>query len=671
MRILEASLVLALVSLASAIDPAASSSASSPGSSGTGPYVGTAKTFPLKAFSASNPKPAKRDFTKRELLQIQSSATTLVSVKEFHKRADPAAASSSSAQPGAPKSDSAGLAVDGYGHDLSYYVQIQLGSVPQNQRQAIQKTYNLLVDTGSFYTWVYGPMCTTQQCMAHNRFDPTASSTFNSGSVGSNGQQNGQKEAFAITYGSGSVKGAIVNDSLSIAGFKCPQKFGLAETVDDQFAAFAPFDGMLGLPAADKSPAQFPGVVTTLAQQGLIAQRVFGVSLGKSTDATDEGSLTIGGVDRTKYSGDVVFLPTVQGKDSTTAPGNSNRSLLWEIVVSAFYLDGFAVDFGPEKRTAIVDTGTTLLIMTPADALKFHSYIENSRTDGSNFVVPCNTSMQVELEFNGARFKIAPEDYVGVPYTGGSSGSGSDFCISNVQGIQFETNQWILGTVFLKNVYTVFDMEARQVGFATKVGGPTVETKPDSYNVYSSSSGSNSDTSISIINTLTPTTTQPTFSFNSDTPTNSNLNSAAASLSLSLSLPAAIPPQQPQQPGPSTPTSTDTLGAWSAYHLHHTHSDQLLGAAVSTSPAAAVLISNATESFYPQPQPPPVVAPTPISSGGSIGDGGISRTSSVVIKPSSALAAPALLGGDGDGGSRMFRVVSGWCWLALLFFVDL
>lgn len=625
MRIL-ASLVLALVSIAAAIDPApslpSSSSSSSPSlgsraGAGGGPHVGTAKTYPLKAFPSS-PNPAKRGLLTKRELQIQASSTTLVCVKEFSKRAGggtpPPPQPATVQQP-----DSAGFAVDGYGHDLSYYVQIQLGSAAQNQRQSIQKVYNLLVDTGSFYTWVYGPTCTAQQCLAHNRFDPSTSSTFAAGSAGGNSDgQNDQSTAFAITYGSGSVTGSIVNDSLALAGFKCPQKFGLAEAVDDHFAAFAPFDGMLGLPAADKSPAEFPGVVSTLAQQGLIARRVFSVSLGKSTDATDEGSLTIGGVDSSKYSGEVVYLPTVQGKDSAVA-GNSNRALLWEILVSGFYLDGFAVDFGPETRTAIVDTGTTLLIMTPADALKFHSYIEFSRTDGSNFVVPCNTSMQVELEFNGARFKVAPEDYVGVPYTGGGGSGGADFCISNVQGIQFETNQWILGTVFLKNVYTVFDMDARQVGFANKVGGPTAETKPDSYIVSYDSTA------------ITPT--QPP----SLLPPSSGSGAAASPL------PVAPP--------------TDT--AWS-YHSHsHSLSDQLLGG-VPTSPAelSAIITPNATtESFYPPPLPPSP-ASTPPSTGG--GDSALP-----VIKPSSAPAAPALWAGRSSVGWS----VSGW--LALLFFIGL
>ena len=46
---------------------------------------------------------------------------------------------------------------------------------------------------------------------------------------------------------------------------------------------------------------------------------------------------------------------------------------------------------------------------------------------------------------------------------------GSGQCVGSVQGLDhgLGSNVWILGDSFMKNVYTAFDFEHNQVGFAT------------------------------------------------------------------------------------------------------------------------------------------------------------------------------------------------------------
>lgn len=409
--------------------------------------VGTARTFPLKTANVSESSMSRRD-----LLLSTRSEVSMILVEQVVSGGKVVLAD------GSASSSTTGTAlVNQDGSDISYYIEVKAGTQSSNSSALNDTTtYNLIVDTGSFYTWVYSQDCSTTQCSTHTRFDSGQSETLEL--TGSN---------FSISYTSGAVSGKVANDMMGFAGFLSPQYFGLAETIDSTFANF-PIDGIMGLPAGDRDPDNFPGVVNTLLKQGLIEDRVFGVNLARAQDQNDEGSFTLGGIDSAKYTGDLAYYPVV------------SNSVFWEIAVAGTFMNGSEVDFGEgARRTAIIDTGTTLIIMAPSDALKLHAYISGSQTDGSNFVVPCNTTLELSFSFTtnssrNSQWTVGPADYIGGIYD-----ENNGLCISNIQGIQFDDNRMILGDVFLKNVYSVYDMDQQVVGFANKSLGST-EVTPDS-----------------------------------------------------------------------------------------------------------------------------------------------------------------------------------------------
>jgi cathepsin D len=101
------------------------------------------------------------------------------------------------------------------------------------------------------------------------------------------------------------------------------------------------------------------------------------------------------------------------------------------------------------------------IIMTPPnDATILHQEIPGSKTDGEgNFFLPCNTDTEVSVILGGISFQISPKDYVG-------SQLSTNLCQSNIVGqLVGNPTQWLLGDVFLKNVYTVFDYDHNQVQF--------------------------------------------------------------------------------------------------------------------------------------------------------------------------------------------------------------
>ncbi|CAN6611294.1 hypothetical protein TRVA0_004S03884 [Trichomonascus vanleenenianus] len=330
------------------------------------------------------------------------------------------------------------------GKDIAYYVDIEIGS--QDQKFA------LVVDTGSYYTWVYGKNCTSDSCKDHQLYDNSLSD-----------HSQATPHQFSVSYTSGDVEGQVFTDVMSIAGFKTIMDFGAASNAGNTFANFD-IDGLLGLSAKDKSH-DFPTIISTLREQNLISSKTFGINLGRSADQSDEGALTIGGLDSSKYTGDISWTDVTQ------------NSVLWEIPVDYTSMGGNKVDFGGD-RTAVVDTGTTLVVMSKADALKLHSYFDGSQTDGQNFAIPCDTNTTLDITFSGVQWPILPEDYIGEQLKSG-------LCASNIQGLDISDTQWILGDMFLKGVYAAFDMDNQRVGFAQKKSCATTDT-PENSIVYSS-----------------------------------------------------------------------------------------------------------------------------------------------------------------------------------------
>lgn len=330
------------------------------------------------------------------------------------------------------------------GTDITYFMNISIGTPA--------RTFSMVIDTGSYYTWVYGANCSSTACTEHEQYSLNDSS---SGVLM-------EGTTFGIEYTTSSISGTVVNELVSMAGFKTRFDIGVANTAGSTFADY-PVDGLMGLSASDIDEDGFPGILTTLRDQGLISKRVLGVSLAQSDISDDEGSITFGGVDSSKYKGDIIYTSTL------------NDSLLWNIPVGGCSLNGNKIDFG--YRYATVDTGTTLLVMSSDDALKFHSYIKGSQTDGSSYAIPCNTTDKFELEFGGQTWPIGTDAYIGSPISKGSS-----MCASNIQGISLQnSSNWVLGDVFLKTVYSVFNMDDHTVGFANKTIGSTSATPEDTF----------------------------------------------------------------------------------------------------------------------------------------------------------------------------------------------
>lgn len=356
------------------------------------------------------------------------------------------------------QSNSAGIDQDGT--DYSYFVEAQLGSD--------QSPLYMLIDTGASTTWVMGSDCTSKACNMHNTFKADSSKTLKD-----------QAKPFAVEYGSGSVSGSLVTDTVKIAGLSVPMDFGLTNVTSDEFTQF-PFEGILGLSIGNGGPQNF---LVALKNAKLVDSNVFAVSLSRNADGLNDGEITFGGPNPDKFTGDISYTPV-----------DPKHHGSWAIIMDDAEVNGKPV--GVEDKLAYIDTGTTYAFAPAADVKKLYDAIPGAKADdqGVTWTLPCDTKASLALSFGGKMFPVSAKDFM--------SGPDKDKkCTGSIYGLEVVKGAWLLGDLFLKNVYTVFDMDEARIGFASKSTGKRASS--DSGSATTHVATSTLDTGAVIVTTMT------------------------------------------------------------------------------------------------------------------------------------------------------------------------
>ncbi|CAO3685266.1 unnamed protein product [Rhizopus stolonifer] len=310
-----------------------------------------------------------------------------------------------------------------YENDIEYYGLVTVGTPGVKLK--------LDFDTGSSDLWFASTLCPS--CSnTHTKYDPTKSRTF---------AYDGR--TWAIAYGDGSsASGILATDNVNLGGLLIKQQtIELAKRESSAFATDV-IDGLLGL--AFNTITTVRGVQTpmdNLISQGLISQPIFGVFLGKANRGGG-GEYIFGGYDSSKFKRPLVTIPI------------DNSQGFWGITVGSTKVGSVSVAGSFE---AILDTGTTLLLLpdSVADSVA-QVYGATDNGDGT-YNIPCDTSTLEPLVFTlgSSTFQVPPDSLVFEEYSGG--------CIAGFAG---GGDLAILGDVFLKNNYVVFNQAVPEVRIA-------------------------------------------------------------------------------------------------------------------------------------------------------------------------------------------------------------
>merc|ERR1711998_347317 len=310
--------------------------------------------------------------------------------------------------------------------NAQYYGEATVGTPPQ--------TFNVIFDTGSANLWVPNKKVGIRGLFKH-KYDSSKSSTY---------VKNGT--VFKIQYGSGPVSGIWSQDTFAIGGVSAKQQdFAEVEDASGLGLAYAigKFDGILGM-GWDRISVD--GVKTpfhSLVDSGNLASPVFAFYLGNN----QPGELTIGGTDKSHYTGDFAYVP-LKSED------------YWRIELDDFKISGKSVT---TTKTAIVDSGTSLLAGPKDDVAAIAKSLGATSVMGKEYIFSDCTKGGPDMDIT-----IAGKDYT-FKFADYTIQSGST-CLFAMMGIDVPAPNgplWILGDVFMRKYYTVFDWGNKRLGFAT------------------------------------------------------------------------------------------------------------------------------------------------------------------------------------------------------------
>jgi len=288
-------------------------------------------------------------------------------------------------------------------------------------------------DTGSSDLFLPGPDCDSS-CDGHTTY--TTDGATKTG------------DTFNLAFGDGStVNGDVFTDSVTVAGLTAEsQALGAAKQYSTGFESDQfPADGLMGMafPEIAQITATTPFFNTLIANKA-VASGQFGFKL-----ASNDAVLFLGGVDPNASSGDLKPVPVT-------------RKGFWQVDMDSVTVGG---QEALSTTSAIIDTGTTLVVGVPNQVAQVYQSIPGSQDASSTigegfFTFPCDSNPQVAMTFGGVSYDISST------FNLGTVEEGSSDCVGGIVGQDTGLDAWIAGDVFLANVYAQFSFDDNTVAFS-------------------------------------------------------------------------------------------------------------------------------------------------------------------------------------------------------------
>ena len=352
-----------------------------------------------------------------------------------------------------------------------YFGTVQVGSPGQQ--------FNVLFDTGSSNTWIFGTECGTPTCLNHHRFDASRSTTYD----GSDGT------AIRVRYGSGDIHSRLCKDVFSVGNgdggeLKVRQTFGQVYAESGRAFSVAKIDGIVGLAFPAMSPTGANPLFDSMMEQHVVEQAVFSIYLSRtggpgaggaggngevSTADWDVGksSILFGGIDERLFHKPLEYVPL-------------RTESYWELALDKIAIVGGG---GAEQDTGLcnaneggckvaIDSGTSM-ITGPRESVSSLWRSIGVRRDCTNVKKLPSVVFYVSgggpAPRKSTKLVLDPADYLLQAVDWEDGAAPSVHCQLAIMPLDVPRPRgpiWVLGDAFLRSYYTVYDRGNSRVGFA-------------------------------------------------------------------------------------------------------------------------------------------------------------------------------------------------------------
>ncbi|KAK3303659.1 aspartic peptidase domain-containing protein [Chaetomium strumarium] len=323
--------------------------------------------------------------------------------------------------------------VENQSEGTRYGVEIEVGTPPQK--------VTLILDTGSPDTWV-NPSCATANvpadCRAFAQFDYTKSTSLN---------ETGVEDI--LVYGIGNATIQYVYETVTIG----------SATIENQIIGIATEShsiplGILGVSPPVQGQNEYPYVLDTMAEQGLINSRAFSLDL-RGVD-NPNGAIIFGGIDTGKYIGELAKLPMLAPEES---PGGASRYYVTMTGVGVTLPDGEVTRSEEINVAVFLDSGSTLTHLPTPIYQAFAEAFGDAQYDPSSgfYFVPCDVTKlagSIDFYFGTKVIRVPLNDFIWQV---------EGYCML---GVLPNDDEPILGDTFLRAAYVVFDQDNRNLHIA-------------------------------------------------------------------------------------------------------------------------------------------------------------------------------------------------------------
>ncbi|KAK3290433.1 penicillopepsin [Chaetomium fimeti] len=300
------------------------------------------------------------------------------------------------------------------------------------------QTVNVAFDSGSADLWVFSTQLPTISKIGHQAYDPSLSRTFKP-MPGAN---------FSILYGDGTgASGNVGTDTVDVGGAAVAgQAVQMATAVSDAFVTDTHVSGLLGLAFSQLNTVKpvrqrtfFENVMPALAQP------LFTVDLRRNTT----GAYEFGRIDGSKFVGRLAWVPA------------DTKRGFWQVSSTGFSV-GSTTTMLAGAAQAIVDTGTTLMLVSKELSDRYYSHVVGAKRNpaAGGITFPCNATLPDLLVDVGGVYtaKVRGPDINFGTFQGNE-------CFGGIQSTTSHFEIW--GDIFFRSQFVVFDGGNHLLGMAS------------------------------------------------------------------------------------------------------------------------------------------------------------------------------------------------------------